>query len=297
MLSSFTAVANQIAATTKRNEKERLLSDYLAGLDDASLERAAVFFTGSPFPGRDERVTGAGWSIVAEAAAEATGTSRSTLSERTLAEGDLGDGLATFFPEQAERDLSIVELGEFFDELAATSGSLDKTALLTALFRRLDRQAARFVTKILLNEFRIGLQIGLVESAVAKAFGRRLVDVRRAQMFVGDIGTTALLARSGTLDQASIRLFHPLGFMLAQPEEDPDKIVDLLGTGALADDKYDGIRAQVHFDGTEVRIYSRTLDEIGSRFRRSCRRQRNFRSHASSTESSSRFATASFRSQ
>lgn len=266
MLSAFTAVANQIAATTKRNEKERLLADYLAGLDDASLERAAVFFTGSPFPVRDERVTGAGWAIVAEAAAEATGAPRTTLWDQTLAEGDLGDGLASFFPEKVERDVSIVELGEFFDELAATSGSLDKTALLTDLFRRLDRQAARFVTKILLNEFRIGLQIGLVESAVARAFGRRLVDVRRAQMFVADIGTTALLARSGTLDQASIRLFHPLGFMLAQPEEDPEKIVDLLGTGAFADDKYDGIRAQVHFDGTEVRIYSRTLDEIGSRF-------------------------------
>ncbi|HUF18145.1 MAG TPA: ATP-dependent DNA ligase, partial [Thermoanaerobaculia bacterium] len=266
MLSVFTAVAREIAATTKRNEKERLLAAYLSGLDDASLERAAVFFTGAPFPGRDERVTGVGWSIVAEAASEATGASKDALGEQTLSEGDLGDGLVRFFPEEAERDVSLVELGEIFDDLAATTGTLDKIATLAGLFRRLDREGARFVTKILLNEFRIGLQIGLVESAVAKAFGRPVGEVRRAQMFVGDIGTTALLARSGTLGEASIRLFHPLGFMLAQPEEDPGKIVDLLGSEALADDKYDGIRAQIHFDGTEVRIYSRTLDEISGRF-------------------------------
>lgn len=266
MLSAFTAVAREIAATTKRNEKERLLAGYLAGLDDASLERAAVFFTGSPFPGRDERVTGVGWSIIAQAVSEATGASRAELSEQTLSEGDLGDGLLGILPEDAGRDLSLVELGEIFDELVSTTGSLGKVAILARLFSMLDREGARFVTKILLNEFRIGLQIGLVESAVAKAFGRPIYEVRRAQMFIGDIGTTALLARSGTLSEASIRLFHPLGFMLAQPEENPEKIVDLLGSRALADDKYDGIRAQIHFDGTEVRIYSRTLDEIGGRF-------------------------------
>jgi hypothetical protein len=47
MLSDFTRVANAIAATTKKSEKERLLADYLVTLDDASLERAVVFFAGA----------------------------------------------------------------------------------------------------------------------------------------------------------------------------------------------------------------------------------------------------------
>jgi DNA ligase-1 len=85
-------------------------------------------------------------------------------------------------------------------------------------------------------------------------------------MFTGDIGATALLAKSDALESVKMTLFHPFAFMLAQPEEDPEEIVAALGAGALADDKYDGIRAQIHRQGSEVRIYSRTLDNVTHRF-------------------------------
>ena len=75
MLSDFTAVANAIGATTKKNEKERLLAEYLRTLDDASLERAVVFFSGSPFPRRDERVTGIGGAAISDAVSTVTGRS------------------------------------------------------------------------------------------------------------------------------------------------------------------------------------------------------------------------------
>ena len=266
MLSEFTAVARQIAATTKKTEKELLLAAYFREVDDATLERAAVFFSGGPFPSRDERVTGVGWATIADAAAAAIGSSREEMAHEAVRLGDLGDGLAPFFPSELPRPVTVVEIGEAFDELAATSGSSRKGQILENLFRKLDSEGARFVSKILQGEFRIGLQQGLVEGAIARAFGRKLTEVRRAQMFTGDLGTTALLARSDALDQAAMQLFHPLGFMLAQPEENPDRIVETLGTDALADDKYDGIRAQIHSDGAAVKIYSRTLDEISARF-------------------------------
>jgi len=116
------------------------------------------------------------------------------------------------------------------------------------------------------GELRIGLQEGLVESAIAKAFGRKVDAVRRANMFTGDIGATALLAKSDALESAKMALFHPFAFMLAQPEEDPEEIAATLGLGAFADDKYDGIRAQIHTDGQQVRVYSRTLDNVTHRF-------------------------------
>jgi DNA ligase-1 len=266
MLERFTNVARQIASTTKKLEKERILADYLVGLDDPTLERAVVFFAGSPFAHKDERVTGVGWSTIAEAAAAAVGVDRDELVASMVAEGDSGEGVAKFFPSTRPAEVSLLEVGEAFDALAATSGARNKIDVLSALFRRLDAEGARVVVKILQAEFRIGLQQGLVESAIARAFGRTLEEVRRAQMFVGDLGTTALLARSGTLEQASLQLFHPIGFMLAQAEEDPARIVDTLGSDAVADDKYDGIRAQVHTDGKMVKIYSRTMDQITGRF-------------------------------
>ena len=266
MLSDLTVTANTIAATTKKGEKERVLAAYLAGLDDASLERAVVFFSGSPFPRRDQRVTGVGGAAIGAAAAEASGRSVDEVWAPWPKYADPGDTIAESFPDDPSRDITLVELGEHFDRIAATPGANAKKEILAELFRRVDKQGARYVVKILTRELRIGLVEGLVEASIARAFGRKLEAVRRANMFTGDIGATALLARSDALTSAKTALFQPFAFMLAQPEEDPVKIVAELGANAFADDKYDGIRAQIHTDGSRVRIYSRTLDDVTHRF-------------------------------
>lgn len=266
MLSDFTATANAIAATTKKLEKERLLADFLRGLDDASLERAVVFFSGSPFPRREERVTGVGGAAISEAVSEVTGRSADDVWAVWSKYGDAGDTIAESFPDDPTLTITLTELGEHFDRIAATAGPTEKKIVLAELLRKVDAQGARYIVKILVNELRIGLQEGLVESAVAKAFGRTVDSVRRANMFTGDIGATALLAKSDALESAKMTLFHPFAFMLAQPEEDPSEIVASLGMGAFADDKYDGIRAQIHSDGEQIRIYSRTLDNVTHRF-------------------------------
>ena len=265
MLSDFSQVANEIGATTKKSVKERVLADYLLTLDDASLERAVVFFSGSPFARREQRVTGVGWSTIADAVAEATGKSLDELWEIYPKYADLGDTVAELYGE-SHGDVTLSEVGETFDSLAAVSGPADKKGVLAGLLRKVNGQGARFIVKILQSEVRIGLQEGLVESAIARAFGRELDAVRRANMFTGDIGAAALLAKSDMLSTAKMSLFHPFAFMLAQPEEDPAEIIAALGQGALADDKYDGIRAQIHTDGHQVRIYSRTLDDVTHRF-------------------------------
>ena len=266
MLSDFTAVANAIGATTKKNEKERVLAEYLRTLDDASLERAVVFLSGSPFPRRDERVTGIGGAAISDAVSDVTGRSPEEVWASWSKFGDAGDTMAVNFPDDPSRTITLPELAEHFERIAATQGAIEKRNVLAALLRKVDAQGARYVVKILTAELRIGLQEGMVESAIAKAFGRSVDAVRRANMFTGDIGATALLARSDSLESVKMTLFHPFAFMLAQPEEDPDEILAALGPGAFADDKYDGIRAQIHSDGKDVRIYSRTLDNVTHRF-------------------------------
>ena len=85
-------------------------------------------------------------------------------------------------------------------------------------------------------------------------------------MLLGDIGETALLARHGRLDQAHMRLFHPLKFMLASPIQSPEEIRRSIAGAFFVEDKYDGIRAQVHKSGGQLALYSRTLDQITHRF-------------------------------
>src|SRR2546430_6840148 len=115
------------------------------------------------------------------------------------------------------------------------------------------------------GDLRIGLKESLVEEATAKAYGATLSEVQRANMLLGDIGETLKFARAGKLAEAKMRLFHPLGFMLASPAESAEEALSYFEQAAV-EDKYDVIRAQAHCAGGEVRIFSRTRDDITESF-------------------------------
>ncbi len=103
-----------------------------------------------------------------------------------------------------------------------------------------------------------------MEAAIAEAFERPLDAVKRAGMLTGDLGRTAAMARDDELDSAQMTLFHPLKFMLASPAEDAAEIIRRLGPEVWVEDKYDGIRVQLHKVGDVVRLYSRDLHDISS---------------------------------
>jgi DNA ligase-1 len=138
--------------------------------------------------------------------------------------------------------------------------------LLGALLERSDPRTAKHIVKVLSGELRIGLREGLVEAAIAKAFGKAIEDVKWAGMLTGDIGRTAELARDDRLDEASLALFHPIKFMLASPAEDATLIMGRLGAPVWVEDKYDGIRAQLHKAGRRVALYSRDLHDVSGQF-------------------------------
>ena len=115
-----------------------------------------------------------------------------------------------------------------------------------ALLERADPLTTKYIVKVLGGELRIGLREGLLEAAIAKAFDRPLDEVKWAGMLTGDIGRLAAAARDDTLAATSMALFHPLKFMLASPAEDADEIIRRLGPEVWVEDKYDGIRAQLH---------------------------------------------------
>lgn len=266
MFRDFAAVADRVAEVGGKLAKEELLAEYLASLSEEELARGAVFFSGRVFPQYDERTVGIGWSRIVEAASSITGAPREEIEARVHDRGDLGEGIAPFFEGRPSEALTLSDVAIELERIAATNGTTEKGEILVELMARLDADEARYLAKILTGELRIGLREGLVESSIAKAFGRRLSDVRRANMLVSDLGEAAVRARNDNLTGVGISLFHPIGMMLAQPEESPAKIVEQLGPVVMADDKYDGIRAQIHWDGTRSKIYSRTLDDIAPRF-------------------------------
>ena len=157
-------------------------------------------------------------------------------------------------------------LPTFFTTLAATRGPLEKRGLLRERLARLDATAAKYLIKIITGDLRIGLKEGLVEEALAAAFARPAETIREANMLSGDLAATARAAREGTLEKLELRTFNPIHFMLASPEPTAAAIVERLGDPVWVEEKYDGIRCQVHKEGERVEFYSRELRRITGQF-------------------------------
>ena len=261
----FTTTCEAIGATTKKLQKTALVAEYLRSRNAEEAAISAVFLSGRPFPAWEEKILQVGgrslWAIVAELAGKEEG--ELTASYRRL--GDLGAVAEDVLPQRPGQGLGVLEVEAFFRQVAAARGAAAKTAIVRELLSRSTPLESKYIIKIMTGDLRIGLKESLVEEAIAKAYEIKPPEVQRANMLLGDIGETARLAASGRLNEARMRLFHPLGFMLASPVESTEEGLSYFGEAAV-EDKYDGIRAQAHVSGGEVRIFSRTRDEITASF-------------------------------
>ena len=268
-LERFAEVAEQVASTTKKLEKTALVGNYLKQLGDADLGRAARYFAGHQFAQHDARTTNVGGSIISTALSAATGFSQQQLAPIYVRLGDAGETAYEAVQEAKRFDGPIISLAEteaIISQLSETRGTKNKTGLLAAVLSRATPLEAKYLVKLLAGDLRIGLREGLVEDAIARAFERPLAAVAQANMLLGDIGETAVRARANDLQDVSMRLFHPIKFMLATPAADLADIARTMPGEFFVEDKFDGIRAQAHIQDGRVAIYSRTMDEITHRF-------------------------------
>ncbi|HET7873292.1 MAG TPA: ATP-dependent DNA ligase [Terriglobales bacterium] len=271
---AFSMTCEAVAGTSKKTEKVRLVAEYLRSrrpLDEAA--QAAVFLSGRAFPAREERTLQVGGSLLWRALAEVSGKPDVALTAAYRRYGDLGAAaeelLQAIAPAQgAKRTLSLDDVASAFAELARLARAEQKLRLLEDLLRRATPLEVKYIIKIITGDLRIGLKESLVEEAIAAAFEEKLKEVQRANMLLGDIAETLKLAAGHRLGEARMRLFHPIGFMLASPAQDAEEAFSYISRGQL-EDKYDGIRAQAHCAGNadpQVRLFSRTLDEISQSF-------------------------------
>jgi len=258
----WTSAADAVRGTTKRLQKLASLVEYLPSLPDEALAIAARFFSGLVFPRHDARTTQVGGSILWSALATLTGLPDETLAEAYGRHGDAGDMVGDVLVAQAPSGHSLGWIEARFADLARSNGSTARREIVGEVLATLGANEARYFAKLLGGELRIGLKEAQVEEALARAFERPLEQVRHANRLRGDIGEVAILARHGALGSARLALFHPIGFMLALPMSTPKQIVAVMPSPFAIEDKYDGIRAQAHIDGEEVRLFSRTLDDI-----------------------------------
>jgi DNA ligase-1 len=259
----FAQLCESIAATTKKNEKVSLVADYLraTSVDESAL--AALYLCGRVFPRREERVLSIGFSILLRAVANLAEKNPTEIAPILRRHGDLGAGAEEILRHHSVRaSLSLQQIAEVYASLAQQRGPAAKQALLEHTLQRLSALEAKYFIKIATSELRIGLKESLVEEAIAKAFDQTLPAVQRANMLLGDVTDVLRLAVANQLSSVPLQLFRPISVMLASPAETPADLVAAFPNGALVEDKFDGIRAQVHKRDSQIEIYSRTLDRV-----------------------------------
>lgn len=270
-LQGFAEVADAVGATTKKLEKAARLGAYFEGLADEDLALAARYFAGHVFPLYDARTTNVGGGMLRDAISEVTGLEVENLRPRYVRLGDSGDVAFEAFAETKGAvnftpTLTLAATQALIERLSETRGTKNKRALLVNALANATAPEAKYLVKLLVGDLRIGLKEGLVEDAVARAFGRPLADVARVNMLTGDIGETAVRARRGALEGIAMRLFHPIKFMLATAAESVADVARTMPEEFYVEDKFDGIRGQAHVQEGRVALYTRTLDEVTHRF-------------------------------
>ena len=263
----FARAGAAVAATSATLEKTRILAAYLRTLDDDDLRRAAVFMSGRAFPPSQRRTLGLGWSTLSKVITSVSGRDDAELGAIFGRHSDIGDWTGEALEGRTSPEpISLQDVEQTLEAIRSARGNA-KARPLESLLRRLHPEAARFFIKIISGEMRIGLSEGLVEAAIADAFAVPITQVKRVHLVTGDIGETAVRCKRGDFEASTITLFQPVRFMLASPVETAGEAFERMGAGTVwTEEKYDGVRCQLHRQASRVELFSRDLKETTGAF-------------------------------
>jgi DNA ligase-1 len=311
-------LAEMLAGESGRLKKRAAIAEAIRAVHDAEAEsedagRFALYIAGTPFAEADQRKLNAGGALLTKALLSVSGATQVALTAAYRKHGDLGaagfDLLAAsqvHVARQFEPALTLAQIADAFAAMAAARTTAVRASLVEGLLERATPLEAKYLLKLMIGDMRIGVKQSLVEEAIAAAADAPVAEVRNAVMLEADLAFAAQRAFAGTLKDARMRLFHPLGFMLASPVDSPEEAVErfeekpetpkpakktrrkkgdaaneseetieVVASAIVAEahtihafleDKYDGMRAQVHCGDPEqpgrVAIYSRNREDI-----------------------------------
>ena len=319
LFATLAELAEKLAATASRLKKRASIAEAIAGAHAAAPNRQdaallALYLAGSPFAESDPRKLSTGGALLSKAVLAVSGATNDALTADYRRHGDLGAAafdLLTSSPDAApaSSSLTLAAVSGNFAAIAGARTTAIRSALVESLLSRAAPLEAKYLLKLMLGDMRIGVKQSLVEEAIAHAASVPVTQVRHAVMLEADLGSAVKRAFAGTLEQARMRLFHPLGFLLASPVDSPEEAIarfrakppqkvnngdaevreppseaedqirvqprlSAIGhsssIAAFLEDKYDGMRAQIHCGDpahpARVAIYSRNREDITESF-------------------------------
>ena len=230
-------LAERMAGTASRLTRRAEIAAAIAAVHaegDGEEGLFCLYLAGLPFAEADPRKLNAGGALLSRAVLKVSGASDAALTEAYRRHGDLGAAAFDLLVAHPTHRDEAAMLGaqtlrgveEAFAGMASAKTTAIRAALVEGLLRAASPLEAKYLLKLMLGDMRIGVKQSLVEEAIAVAAQADVAAVRHAVMLEADLGDAAVRAFAGTLDAARMRLFHPLGFMLASPVETPEQAIE-----------------------------------------------------------------------
>jgi DNA ligase 1 len=287
-LAQFVELCERLAATGSKLQKRALMAEYLRELPVPEAGLAALYLAGAPFAETDGRELKVGGALLSRVLAQLSGASQPAMHAAYLRHGDLGGAARDLLETRSTvPTLTLPDVSDAFEAIAVAAKPAAKQQITLDLLQRATPLEAKYLIKIILGDMRTGIKVSLVEEAIAAAYSAAVGEVRHARMLNGNLPEVLELAASGRLGEARMKLFHPLGFMLASPVETVEEALQRFSNEvaeeaksassearpdgplikeAQLEDKYDGIRAQVHCGSPEqpgrVALFSRSREDM-----------------------------------
>ncbi|MFH1425705.1 MAG: ATP-dependent DNA ligase [archaeon] len=279
--SEFVEVYEGLCATTKRLEKEDILSEFLKKLVAHGEEEWIYLLRGKIYPDYDDRILGISDKLVIKAIGVAFGISKGEIEKEVRKIGDLGEIAEEFAKKKRQRTLfsKKLKVEKVFNNLrkimeiegkGAVSG---KMALVSELFGQASGGEAKYIARTLLGQLRVGVADATVRDAIAEAFypeekKEMSEKINLAHDMVNDFAAVLEAARKGkkALEKIDIVLGRPMNVMLPVKVTDINEAFRICGIPCAVEHKYDGFRVVISYDGKEVKLFTRRLDDVTKQF-------------------------------
>ncbi len=261
--------------TSKRLEKTSIIADFLSmvGEEDPNILSIITLLTlGRIFPTWSEEELGIGSKLLMKAIALVVGVNPEEVEDQMRDIGDIGLAAQELFSHKVQstlfrRNLTIEKVHQNLVKIADITGGRSqykKLEILRELLSSASPIEAKYITRTVIEELRVGVGEGTMKDAVSQAFKVPKKTVERAHMLTNDLGLVAVVAKEQGLEglqKLNLEPGKPVKPMLAQLS--PNYIASIQEMGwALCETKYDGIRVQIHREGDEINIFTRRLENI-----------------------------------
>lgn len=294
-------VYEALEKTTKRLEKTYIISELLKQTTAEDLPTIILLLEGRLFPTWDEREVGVASRIILKSISTASGIEISKIENEWKKTGDLGLVAENLIKTKKQAtlhssELSVKKVFTNLRELAELEGvgTVErKIQLIAELLTSAKPKEAKYITRTILGDLRVGVGESSIRDAITWAFfydkiklkynkeennieienreeyNKYANAVQKAFDVTNDFSVVAETAKTKGLkgiENMSLLVGIPIKVMLALKVDTAEEGFERVGKPAELEFKYDGFRLQCHKKGNEIKLFTRRLENVTKQF-------------------------------